>query len=221
MRWVDRLHLRLVSWRIRQGIRAEGGLRFGIGWGAGAVTRSRAVPLATMRKIRYPLALLVMLAATFLLTACEDQLGQSPHEAFTGEPLQECSQEVFLKIAEHFASGIGVASSRDTVVAELKPFALAVHLAHAPDQRCQYEATVRLPVRRRPIDVVYPSDIGPEQTLSAKIVSGNEVCVNYRDHTNDVEAGELSDHSWSWVQGEGLLGKGLVRAFDPVCFAYD
>lgn len=162
----------------------------------------------------------MMAASLFLVAACQDSASQGAQLHPAADWLHECSQAAFADMAADYAGQIGLAASRDQVVEVLKGLALKLHQTHEPDLRCDYEKTIQLPVKHRLIEVLPPSEFNAPQVMSARIASAEVVCVNYRDGTNDGEAGEFDDHDWSWQPGEGIMAGHQQRVFDPVCFSF-
>ena len=169
-------------------------------------------------KVRITIA---MVACLFLVAACQDSVRPGAQSHPAADRLQECSQAAFAEMAVDYASQISLAASRDQVVEVLKGLAFKVHQSHEPNLRCDYEETVRVPVKHRLIEVVPPGAFNAPQMISARIVSAEVVCVNYRDGTNDGEAGEFADHEWSGQPGEGIMAGHQERVFDPVCFSFE
>lgn len=169
-------------------------------------------------KVRITIA---MAASLFLVAACQDSVRPGAQSQPAADRLQECSQAAFADMAVDYASQIGLAAPRDQVVEVLKGLAFKVHQSHEPNLRCDYEETVRVPVKHRLIEVVPPGQSYAPQVISARIASAEVVCVNYRDGTNDGEAGEFDDHDWSWQPGEGIMAGHQQRVFDPVCFSFE
>lgn len=217
---LDGLNLRLVSWNHRAS-HSRGGWNAVRGWRVPTRSGVRGIMPIASHGIGFLRTICLLLATAIFLAACEDSMGRGNNATFATDPLHECSQEAFSRAARRYASVIVVTAPRDKVVQVLKSLALEVHSSHAPHQRCQYRDTIRLPVKRGLIDVLPLDAIGPAQTLSATIVSSSEVCVNYQDGVNDVEAGELGGYSWSWAPGDGILAGRSVKVFDPVCFSFE